>query len=200
MNGITYDGSRKLNTLGRNVGINSTNKDFANYVYNPVPYNISFTLYIMVKNAEDGTKILEQILPYFTPEWTTTVRIIDDPEIVLDVPVILNGINSTDNWEGSFEERRYLIWTLQFTLKGQLFGPVKKDKIIKVSKSNVLFDPFDKNGPLSNTYSTLDVAETITTYPGLTANGTPTSNSELTVPYSQIDWEDDYGFVTEIEK
>jgi hypothetical protein len=194
MNNIGYDGDRKLNTLGRIAGLDP-NKNIAKYAYNPVPYNIGFTLNVMVKNAEDGTKILEQILPYFTPDWTTTIKIIDDPEVLIDIPVILNSINQTDTWEGSFEQRRYLVWTLTFAMKGYLFGPVKRGKIIKTSRTDLSFDPFQSTPDLANTFATKTKYASVTVTPGLLANGSPTSNADLTLPYSDIDWEDDYGFV-----
>lgn len=198
MTKIVYDGNRKLNTIGRDVGPND-NKDIANYMYNPVPYNFMFKLYVMIKNVEDGTKILEQILPYFTPEWTTTIKIIDNPEIIRDIPVVLVNIDHNDTWEQSYQDRRYMIWSLDFVLKGYLYGPVKRDKIIKVAKTNISFDPYTTNTELATTYANLTNYATLTVQPGLLANGSPTSNAELTLPYSQIDWDDDYGFVVSEE-
>ena len=181
----TYDTSRKLNTVGQMVHINPGNKNIANYNYNPVPYNLTFQLNIMVKNAEDGSKIIEQILPYFTPDWTASIRIIDSPEIIVDIPTILGTVTSADSYEGNFTERRALTWTLQFTMKAYLFGPMRKSKIIKIAKTHVGF---------ANEDGTLTDYETFTLQPGLTANGEPTSNVSLSVPYSEIDWTQDYGF------
>ena len=180
----TYDTARKLNTVGQMVHVNQ-NKNIAGYNYSPVPYNLTFQLNVMVKNAEDGSKIIEQILPYFTPDWTASIRIIDSPEIIVDIPTVLGTVTAADSYEGNFTERRALTWTLQFTMKAYLFGPMRKSKIIKIAKTNLGFA--DANNVLTD-------YETFTLQPGLTANGEPTSNVSLTVPYSEIDWTQDYGF------
>lgn len=195
MKKMRYDGERKLQTVSRRVGEDASNKDIAKYTYNPVAYDFDFRLHIMIKNVEDGTKILEQILPYFTPEWTTTIKVIDNPEIILDIPVVLRDINYDDNWEQSYQDRRHIVWELDFTLQGYLFGPTKSGKIIKKSKTNISFDPVSNTAALANNYANLTNYSTITVQPGLLANGSPTSNANLTLPYSQIDWNDDYGYI-----
>jgi len=196
LNSVQYDTSRKLNTINQIVNTDS-NKNLARYNYNPVPYNFNFTLSCMVKNAEDGAKIMEQILPFFTPDWTATVRIIDDPEIIVDIPTLLNDVQVTDTWEGNFTERRALVWTLKFTMKGYLYGPTRKSKIIKKAKTNIKFKlAQDSNTAIGNTESYF-VAETITVQPGMTANGEPTSNVAESVDYSEISWTDDYDFAFE---
>ena len=87
---MTYDGARKLNTMGRNVktGTTGLKKQF-----NPVPYNWDFSLYVFVKNAEDGTQILEQILPFFTPDFTVTMTLISGMSIKMDVPLVMSLIH-----------------------------------------------------------------------------------------------------------
>lgn len=194
---IKYANDRKLTTTGRMPYI-SANRNYATYVYNPVPYDFDFQMSIVVKNAEDGSKILEQILPFFTPDWTTTIKIIDDPVIVIDVPLTLNTVQSQDNWEGSIGDRRYLVWTLNFTMKGQLFGPIAKSKIIKKAITNIAFNS-NVASDLSTSYNDRRVDEIVTVTPGLTVNGTPTSNSAESIDYSLIDWNDDYGYVVDIQ-
>ena len=195
LNSVQYDSTRKLNTINQIVNTDS-NKNLARYNYTPVPYNFNFTLDCMVKNAEDGAKIMEQILPFFTPDWTATVRIIDDPQIVVDVPTVLGDVTVTDTWEGGFQDRKALTWSLKFTMKGYLYGPTRKSKIIKFAESNIKFKtPITDDGitAIGNTASYF-VAETVTVQPGLTANGQPTSNVEESVAFSEISWTDDYGF------
>lgn len=194
---IKYAQDRKLTTTGRMPYI-SSNKNYATYVYNPVPYDLEFQMSIVVKNAEDGSKILEQILPFFTPDWTTTIKIIDDPVIIIDVPLLLNTVQSQDNWEGGLGERRYIVWTLNFTMKGQLFGPIAKSKIIKKAITNIAFNT-NVSTDLTTSYNDRRVDEIVTVTPGLTANGTPTSNSAESIDYSLIDWNDDYGYVVDIQ-
>jgi hypothetical protein len=118
---MTYDGVRKLNTMGRNVkkGTTGLKKQF-----NPVPYNWDFSLYVYVKNAEDGTQILEQILPFFTPEFTVTMNLVSSMSEKRDIPLVLNSVTSEDTYEGDFASRRSIIWTLSFLMKGFLYPNV----------------------------------------------------------------------------
>lgn len=159
---MTYAGERKLSTIQRYSAKSSSDPGKKNSVYAPVPYDINFQLSIMVKNAEDGTQILEQILPFFTPEWTNSVQLIDDLELKMDIPLVLISVSSDDTYDGDFETRRALIWTLDFTMKCYLFGPIKNKKIIKFAKTNFLIDGFDENIGSSNT-----VLEKVTVQPGL---------------------------------
>ena len=193
---MAFDPDRHLASVGRASYLTSDNKNVANYIYNPVPYNFSFELNVMVKNAEDGSKILEQICPYFTPDWTATIRIIDDPEIIVDIPTLIGQPTSQDTYDnGGLVDRRVLTWTIPFTMKGYLFGPVRKSKIIKEARINLGY----KEG-VESSLDTVQGYETIVTVPGLTADGQPTSNASLSVPYSEIDWTQDYGYASYIER
>ena len=128
---MTYDGARKLNTMGRNVkkGTTGLKKQF-----NPVPYNWDFSLYVFVKNAEDGTQILEQILPFFTPDFTVTMTLVSGMTVKMDIPLVLNSVTSEDSYEGDFATRRSIIWTLSFIMKGFLYPSVSDNaKIITSS-------------------------------------------------------------------
>jgi hypothetical protein len=128
MDTMTYDPERKQNSL--NVIKQSDGAGAVKYSYAPVPYNFDFSLYIMVKNAEDGTQILEQILPYFTPHFNVIINEFPDLGIKKDIPVILGSISQEDVYEGDFEARRAIIWTLTFTLKSNIYGSVREGKIV----------------------------------------------------------------------
>ena len=130
---MTYDGARKLNTMGRNVkkGTTGLKKQF-----NPVPYNWDFSLYVFVKNAEDGTQILEQILPFFTPDFTVTMTLVSGMTVKMDIPLVLNSVTSEDSYEGDFATRRSIIWTLSFLMKGFLYPSVTDNA--KVITSSVV--------------------------------------------------------------
>ena len=130
---MSYDGARKLNTMGRNVkkGTTGLKKQF-----NPVPYNWDFSLYVFVKNAEDGTQILEQILPFFTPEFTVTMTLVSGMTIKMDIPLVLNSVTSEDSYEGDFATRRSIIWTLSFLMKGYLYPSITDNA--KVITSSVV--------------------------------------------------------------
>lgn len=191
-----YDGSRKLPSIGRSANKIPNNPSSLYYQYNPVPYNFNFKLYIMIKNAEDGTKIIEQILPYFTPDFTVTVQLIPDINELKDIPIILNSVTQTDTYDGAFTERQALIWTLDFTLKGYLYGPVKTNPIIKFVNVN-FYTPEVPDGELSTAVGVSSPVSLVEVQPGLTANGQPTSNASLSIPVSQIQVTDDFGYVTQ---
>jgi len=99
----------------------------------PVPYNLDFQLYIMAKNSDDALQIVEQILPYFQPDYTLTINDMADMGIKRDVPIILNSITYEDDYEGDFETRRAIIYTLNFTTKFYLYGPVTDSSVIKTA-------------------------------------------------------------------
>ena len=184
-----YAAERKLNR------INKIYKEQANgsisSVYQPVPYDIEIVMSVMVKNAEDGTKIIEQILPYFTPDWTATVELLPEIGGTYDVPIILNQVQVEDTYAGSFDQRRAIIWNLAFTIKGYMFGPVKKN-IPLIKMANVDFrvtsDPQAANTLIPNT-------AVISTRPGLDANGNPTTNSSITIDYTLIKPSDNYTYI-----
>ena len=143
--GYNYDATRKLPTAGQ-IKAPGTSDTVNASVYNPVPWNIDFELSIYVLNAEDGTQLIEQILPYFTPEWTNTMKLVDDLDLRMDVPVILNSITTDDTYEDSFENRRTIIHTLNFTMKGYVFGPVKNKDIINVANTRTfILEGFDSD-------------------------------------------------------
>ena len=137
LTGLNYDPGRKLNTLGRNIAANtSAGTSSLMTQYNPVPYNFDFELYILVNNAEDGTQILEQILPYFTPEFTVTINTIPDMGIKADVPIVLNSASQSDEYEGELATRRTIIWTVSFLRKGLVYPDVKSGTLIKSIEVN----------------------------------------------------------------
>lgn len=192
MTGMSYDGNRKLPTLNKiYTRTGAANGNSLVGTYNPVPYNIDYDVNVYANNVEDGARIIEQILPFFTPTWTATMKLLDEdmPNILTDVSVHLNGITPDDQYEGDFERRRAVMWRLQFTVKTYLYGPVSTSKIIKVAKTNLY----------SNTDISMSPDFTSIIKPGLTANGEPTSNSSLSIPYADINADDDWGFIITFE-
>ena len=121
MNSITYDPSRKS-------GITQTFKaqdgDKFKKVFMPVPYNIGFELNVLTKTQDDALQILEQILPFFQPGFTLTIDLVKQIGERRDVPLVLQDISFTDDYEGDFDTRRALIYTLNFTAKTYMFGPI----------------------------------------------------------------------------
>ena len=131
--GINYDSARKVSPTQK-IKVASTSTKNKN-VFMPVPYNIGFELAIISKNQEDGLQILEQILPVFQPHYNLAVKLLPEMSEIRDIPVVLNNIDYEDSYEGDFASRRAIVYTLTFTAKTYLYGPVTEPKTIK--KANV---------------------------------------------------------------
>ena len=137
MSGLTYDTSRKLNTNIKNFARASNDAVIAQY--NPVPYNFDFNLYIYVRNIEDGTQIIEHIMPFFAPDYTIKLNLVPEMGIVKEIPVILNSAVHEIEYEGNKNsETRMVIWTLNFTVKGFVFGATSSAGLIRTSITNIL--------------------------------------------------------------
>ena len=121
MTSIKYDSSRKVGVTQTFKASDGTN---LKKVFMPVPYNIGFELSILTKLNDDALQIVEQILPYFQPTFTLTVDLVDSIGEKRDIPIILDSVSFKDDYEGDFSTRRSLIYTLQFTAKTYLFGPI----------------------------------------------------------------------------
>ena len=121
MNNIQYDPSRKSG-IAQTFKANDSGK--LKKVFMPVPYNLGFELNILTKLQDDSLQILEQILPFFQPGFTLTIDLVDQIGEKRDVPMVLDNITFTDDYEGNFETRRALIYTLSFTAKTYMFGPI----------------------------------------------------------------------------
>jgi len=133
--GYNYDPSRKVNRMqqikcGDGSGTVSS-------MYTPVPYNLDLSLYILTKTQEDGLQIIEQILPTFTPEYTLTINAIPDMNVKQDVPIILNSVSVSDEYDGDFQTRRFVTHTLSFQMKINLFGPINSGSVIQTVNANV---------------------------------------------------------------
>lgn len=131
----TYDSLRKINRL-QQVKAPADSTEHSNFVRTPVPYNMDMSLYIITKTQEDALQILEQILPYFTPEYTLTLKAVDGMDVEMDVPIVLNSIIVSDEFEGDFQTRRFVIHTINFQMKLNLFGPVTNQGVITTSMAN----------------------------------------------------------------
>lgn len=140
MTGLSYDASRKQVTNIKNFAP-SNKADTIISAYNPVPYNFDFSLYLYVRNIEDGTQIIEHILPFFTPDYTIKINLIPEMGIVKEVPVHLKDTTYEINYEGDREhEVRTIIWTLNFTVKGFIYPATSEPKIIKKSFTQIYDD------------------------------------------------------------
>ena len=141
ISGISYDASRKLTRVQKFKHVKTgTDGKVLNFNYVPVPYNISYNLYSFTASAEAGLQIIEQILPFFQPDFTVTVNAIPELNIKRDIPIVLNSVNYEDSYNGDFSQRRAVIYTLGFTAKTYLFGPASTQKVIKETQSDVYTD------------------------------------------------------------
>jgi len=132
MSGIQYDPTRKTGITQTFKAVDNTDSKMKK-VFMPVPYNLSFELNIFSKLNDDALQIIEQILPFFQPSFNLTVDLVNSIGEKRDIPIVLDSVNFQDDYEGSFQTRRALIYTLRFTAKTYLFGPIAEssDGLIK---------------------------------------------------------------------
>lgn len=145
MSSISYDPSRKQNSLLK-AGKPSTTTGSLNSQYMGVPYDLGFELNIYTRNIDDGTHIVEQILPYFNPDYTPTINPVSDMGFLKDTPIILNSVTNNVEHEGNFDAVRFITWTLTFTMKAYYYGPVSTTKIIRKVDANIFNDTSLQSG------------------------------------------------------
>jgi hypothetical protein len=186
---ITYAPNRGLNKMVQNVGLAVNDENKMKRIWTPTPYDINFTLYGMFANQEDAVQVVEQILPFFRPEWTHTVNLIPEIGDKYDIPTILSDMSIEDTYEADFQTRRAIIYSFNFTVKGYLFGPIENRGVIKrtivdLSANSTVGAPNDVR---------LDIK------PGMYANGSPTTNAAASVAYSTISADDTWDYTFEKE-
>ena len=130
---LAYDPARKLNRVQKfkKVKSSASNSNKLDTQFMPVPYNLNVQLYVMAKNSDDALQMVEQILPYFQPDYTLTIKDMPEMGVARDIPIVLNSINYEDSYRGDYAERRAIMYTLDFTTKFYLYGPVTSSKVIK---------------------------------------------------------------------
>ena len=129
---ISYDASRKLNSIQKLKKVNSSAQGKTmSQQFMPVPYNMDFEMSIIAKNSDDALQIVEQILPFFQPDYTVTLNDNTAMGTTRDVPIVLTNVGYEDNYESDMITRRAIIYTLSFSAKFYLYGPVTDQKVIK---------------------------------------------------------------------
>jgi len=151
--GVSYDPTRKLNRVQKFKKVKGAKAQQLDTQYMPVPYNIEFSLYIMAKQSDDALQIVEQILPYFQPDYTVTLNDNVDMGVKRDVPIVLGGVTYEDTYEGDFTSRTTIIYTLTFTAKFYLYGPVTSSKVIKTVQADQYTDMPDQSPKRSQRYT-----------------------------------------------
>ena len=134
MTGIDYDATRKTPATQKYKTVINDNGNEVRTQYVPVPYNISFEVGILCKSQDDGLQILEQILPFFQPSFSMSLKFIPDMDEVRDVAVVLNSVDFDDDWEDDFSTRRSITYSMQFTAKSYIYGPYTKADVIRKSR------------------------------------------------------------------
>jgi len=142
--GLTYDSSRKVTTTQKIAVKDPDTKKKVDKVFTPVPYNMQFELSIMSKLNDDALQIVEQILPYFQPAFNLSVELVETIKEKRDIPIVLENITMQDDYEGDYSTRRVLLYTLRFTAKTYLFGPVTRVEPIKQATLSYYTDNAEK--------------------------------------------------------
>lgn len=176
---FTYDNTRQLTKLSNFVAAGSSIQQRQKF-YSPVPYNINFQLNIFAKNQDDALQIVEQILPTFNPQYTLTIKPFPSeyPDFKEDIPIIIQSLSFQDDYEGAMEQRRSIIYTIDFEMKVAFYGPVAEADIIRLSKAQIFLQ--DQGKGLDSDV----LLETLTT--------TPNPTGVIGMPDS------DFGFNTDI--
>jgi hypothetical protein len=151
LTGMQYDTTvklNKMNTVTKPTQLGQT------AIRNPVPYIMNFQLNVYAKNQDDALQIVEQIIPYFNPEYVVTIKELNDLDIKRDIPFTLQSVTYTDDYEGDFTSRRVLIYTLDFTTKTFFYGPVNKDVGV-IKDVEVNSRDFDNGGMMNKVQTTI---------------------------------------------
>jgi|TARA_Y100000015_G_scaffold9788_1_gene9301 hypothetical protein len=176
--GLTYDSTRKVSTTQQYTVKDPDNGSESKKVFMPVPYNMQFELSIMTKLNDDALQIVEQILPYFQPAYNLSVELVESIQEKRDIPIILENITMQDDYEGDYTTRRVLLYTLRFTAKTYLFGPVTTATKDIIKKATV--------GYLSGTDTTNTTREiTYSVVPRAVKNYTGDAATTLSVDISK---------------
>lgn len=196
-NSPSYDAGRQLNVLNKQKKI-TDDKNTLYSVFQPIPYKLNVELCVFAKNHDDGAQIIEQIIPYFAPDFTNSINLIPTLDRKMDIVTRLQGIQVEDIYEGTFQQRQVIVWTLVFEMDVWFVGPIQKQGVIK--RVDVDLVAVSGGGKITNEdYINFGRNVRIEITPGLTEDGNPTTKKSESIDYLEIEKEDDYGFVTEIE-
>lgn len=170
---MKFAADRHLNPLSKIHDVNSSNEEF---MFNRVPYDYSISLYVATRRFEDSLKIIEQIVPFFTPELTITLRDKEDFSVESNIPIVLNDVSFNVDYEGSFSTKRTITWTLDFTAKSYLYSNARALSRIKESIINLTNDDFEsqfmkytaevspRSANASDPHTIVETTEQVTSY------------------------------------
>lgn len=184
---MQYSPDRTQNKM-HNLSARGSGADVLASSATPIPYDINISLYGMFATQEDAVQVVEQILPFFRPEWTHSIKLVDELEHYVDVPTVLTDMTIEDSYESDFQTRRAIIYTFNFTVKGYLYGPVQNRGVIKRTKLDLV-----EGDVGDSTISRIDLQ------PGLKTDGTPTTDRTESVALNRINSTDNYGYAFDNE-
>ena len=153
---INYDPTRQL-TKTNNINFAGTSNSNRTKIYSPTPYNIGFQLNIYAKTQDDALQVVEQILPFFNPQYNITIKPLDGfDSIKEDIPVVINGVTFSDDYEGAMEQRRTIIYTLDFEMKVNFYGATDTSTVITKAIANIYNQTTDSDVRISSIHVTPD--------------------------------------------
>lgn len=190
---MQYDGSRHQQARQRSSIELSDDPNKFGVMHVPVAYNFHFRVSALVKNINDGLKIIENIVPYFSPDYTATLELVPEMGISTQIPLVLESSALEFDVPKEYQSRVTFILVLDFVLQGYLYGPEKKWPIIKFANVGFHMDT-------GSQFQANQTILTVTTQPGLNANGQPTTVLAETVPYLTIKVSDNYDYIERITK
>jgi hypothetical protein len=193
MTSMTYDPSRALNKMHKSSSA-STYTNSVSSQYTPIPYNFNITLTGMFSFQEDAVQVTEQIIPFFRPEWTMSLKLMDSVPDYYDIPTILNNMSMEDTYEADFTTRRAIIYTWDFTVKGYLFGPTRNKGIIQRTVVDMSIN--DTADPIG---TEVGPDKKITLIPGKTSANVATANTAEAVTYNTVKETDNWTYAFDNE-
>jgi hypothetical protein len=131
MTGIMYAPERKVSNKRYFLITDESDANKRHLIYTPVPYDMTFNVYVQTKTQDEMFQVIEQVVPFFQPDYVVEMRGLQAPEVKWDIPITLDAIQTSDSYDGEIEDRRILVTTFEFIMKGYLFGPVRSVPIIK---------------------------------------------------------------------
>ena len=141
INGLQYDPARKTQVINRNkVVAVGEDTNTVRVAFNSTPYNMNLAFYIFAKNQDDGLQCLEQIIPYFNPDFNVTINDLPELGIKRDIKITLDNVGYEDEYEGEFANRLSVVWTLNFTMRLNFYSNVGNVDVIKKAIANVYND------------------------------------------------------------
>jgi hypothetical protein len=192
----SYDSTRKLSPLNKLTFKAGPNDMYSSYM--PQPYKLNWELYALSKNMDDMCQIDEQIIPFFTQDFTQSITLIPQlPNHKFDIGTRHVSTTPQDVYDGELKQRQYLLWTWNFEMDAWYFGPVERSGVIKRVQIDLI--PVPGSGKItSDEVTEFGRQVRIEVTPGLTADGKPTTNKADSIDFHNINSTDDYGFCTDI--